>query len=90
MPQAMASTTVVRTAVARLELTPSMPILARMEVRAANTDDPTAKTNHMGKRFPYKRMGSLRAAVSIIAHLSRGCGMDGEKLRLPSFGCILL
>ena len=52
MPQLMASTTNVRMAVASVELTPSMPILARMEVRAANTADPSANTNHI--RIPPK------------------------------------
>ena len=47
MPQAMARTTKVRMAVARLELTPSMPTLARMEVSAANTADPSASRNHI-------------------------------------------
>ena len=42
MPQLISSTTAVRMAVARVELTPSMPILARIEVRAANTADPSA------------------------------------------------
>ena len=46
MPQLMTSTTTVRMAVARVELTPWMPILARMEVRAANTALPSANTNH--------------------------------------------
>ena len=32
MPQASAKTTIVRIAVARFEFTPSMPILAKMEV----------------------------------------------------------
>ena len=34
-------------AVARFELTPSMPILARMEVSAANIDEPNANKNHI-------------------------------------------
>ena len=38
----VSSTTAVRMAVARVELTPSMPIFARIEVRAANTADPSA------------------------------------------------
>ena len=42
MPQLISSTTAVRMAVARVELTPSMPIFARIEVRAANTADPSA------------------------------------------------
>ena len=36
-----------RMAVARFELTPSMPILARMEVIAANIDEPNANKNHI-------------------------------------------
>ena len=47
IPQAITSTTKVRMAVARLELTFSMPILARIDVRAANTADSMANTNHM-------------------------------------------
>lgn len=42
IPHARRSTTTVRMAVARLELTFSMPILARMEVSAAKTAEPTA------------------------------------------------
>jgi hypothetical protein len=34
-------------AVARLEFTPSMPILAKIEVSAANMDDPNANKNHI-------------------------------------------
>lgn len=34
-------------AVARLEPTPSIPTFARIEVRAANTDDKTANINHI-------------------------------------------
>ena len=47
IPQAITSTTAVRMAVARLEDTPSMPILARIDVSAANTADRSAKVNHM-------------------------------------------
>src|SRR5699024_3131984 len=47
MPQAMSTTTTVRIAVARLELTPSIPILARMEVSAAKTADRSANSSHM-------------------------------------------
>ena len=43
MPQAITSTTPVRMAVPRLDSTPEMPTLARMEVRAANTAEPTAQ-----------------------------------------------
>ena len=49
MPQLMASTTTVRMAVARVELTPSMPTLARIEVRAANRAEPSANTNHINR-----------------------------------------
>ena len=38
---AMITTTMVRIAVARLDFTPSIPILARIEVIAANTADKT-------------------------------------------------
>jgi len=34
-------------AVARLELTPSIPTLASIDVKAANTDDKIANTNHI-------------------------------------------
>ena len=47
IPQAIASTTTVRMAVAKLELTSSMPTLAKMDVSAANTAEPSAKTNHI-------------------------------------------
>ena len=50
MPQDMSRTTPVRMAVARLELTPSIPTLARMEVSAANTADSNARMNHIIKR----------------------------------------
>lgn len=46
MPQAMMSTTMVRSAVARFELTPSIPTFAKMEVSAANNADNNAKTSH--------------------------------------------
>lgn len=39
---AMTSTTAVRIAVARFDSTPEMPTLARIEVAAANTAEPTA------------------------------------------------
>lgn len=47
IPQASASTTIVRMAVARLESTPSIPILARIAVAAANTADRIANNNHI-------------------------------------------
>ena len=47
MTQDMASTTTVRRAVARLEGTPSMPTLARMEVAAAKRAERRANTNHI-------------------------------------------
>ena len=49
IPHAMTSTTTVRMAVARLELTFSIPIFARMEVSAANTAEPIANIHHMDK-----------------------------------------
>ena len=42
MHQAMISTTTVRMAVPRFDSTPEMPILARMDVSAANTAETTA------------------------------------------------
>ncbi len=47
IPHAITSTTTVLIAVARLEFTPSIPIFANMEVKAANTADNTAYTNHI-------------------------------------------
>lgn len=47
MPHAITTTTMVRIAVARLELTPSIPIFANMDVSAANTADPNANQNHI-------------------------------------------
>jgi len=44
---AISTTTIVLTAVARLELTPSIPILAKIEVSAANIADKIAKINHI-------------------------------------------
>lgn len=41
------TTTHVLTAVARFELTPSIPILARIDVRAAKTAEPIEKSNHI-------------------------------------------
>ena len=41
------STTTVRRAVARLELTPFIPTLAKIDVAAAKTADSSAKKNHM-------------------------------------------
>ena len=50
--QAMARTTTVLKAVARLLLTPSMPTFARMDVKAAKTADSKAKTNHITELTP--------------------------------------
>ena len=47
MPQATISTTKVRIAVAKLELTPSMPILAKIEVKAAKKAEKNANTAHI-------------------------------------------
>ena len=43
----MTNTTTVLIAVARFELTPSIPIFANIEVRAANIADNNAKANHI-------------------------------------------
>ena len=64
MPQAITSTTPVRMAVARLELTPSMPTLARIEVSAANTAEPSADTRD-GQQILRSRIG-LEAMVEVI------------------------
>ena len=45
--QAITSTTTVRMAVAKLELTFSIPILAKIEVSAAKTADKSANTTHI-------------------------------------------
>lgn len=47
MSQAIRMTTTVRIAVARLDGTPSIPILAKIDVRAAKIADKSAKKNHM-------------------------------------------
>jgi len=47
MAQAIRMTMTVRMAVARLDGTPSIPILAKIEVKAAKTADKSAKKNHM-------------------------------------------
>ena len=64
MPQAISSTTAVRMAVARLELTPLTPTFARIEVRAANTADSNANTNHItiGHLYTFQRL--LHALLS--------------------------
>ena len=47
IPHAITSTTTVRTAVARFDCTPLIPILANTEVNAANTAEPNANTAHI-------------------------------------------
>jgi hypothetical protein len=47
IPHAMITTTIVRIAVARLELTPSIPTFASIDVSAAKTADPSANPNHI-------------------------------------------
>ena len=47
IPQDISKTTKVRMAVARVEFTPSIPIFARIEVSAANMDEPNANKNHI-------------------------------------------
>jgi len=47
MPQATISTTIVLIAVARFELTSSIPIFAKTEVKAAKTAARIAYTNHI-------------------------------------------
>lgn len=44
---AMAKTTIVLRAVARFELTPSIPTFAKIDVNAANTADNNANTAHI-------------------------------------------
>lgn len=57
IPQAITRTTAVRIAVARLELIPSIPSLARMEVSAANSADSSANPAHI---HPHPVTGSVR------------------------------
>lgn len=47
IPHAIMRMTTVRMAVAKLEFTPSIPILAKIEVRAAKMADNREKMNHM-------------------------------------------
>lgn len=47
IPHAITTTTTVLTAVARFELTPSIPIFANIEVSAAKIADNNANTNHI-------------------------------------------
>lgn len=49
----MTTTTTVRIAVARLEFTPSIPILAKIEVKAANSADSIANKNHVSIHLPF-------------------------------------
>ncbi len=72
IPQDMASTTQVRRAVARLELTPSIPILAKMEVSAANTDDPSAKISHMKMIPPPMTRWSALVVVQFVQRIGPG------------------
>ena len=60
------STTTVRIAVAKLEFTPSIPILARMEVNAAKRADNKAKTIHI--LFPpfIEDIFNIKTSLSII------------------------
>lgn len=58
IPHAIATTTMVRIAVARLELTASMPTFASIEVSAAKIADSRAKTNHIQDRL--HKIGSNR------------------------------
>ena len=56
MPHAITSTTQVRMAVARFELTPSMPTLARIEVRAANTAERIGASTELLKALSKERV----------------------------------
>lgn len=62
IPHAMRSTTAVLKAVARFEFTPSMPIFARIDVRAANTDDNIANNSHISVP-PKNNGGQIRQAT---------------------------
>ena len=85
MPQAIKKTTSVRMAVARLESTPSMPTLARMDVSAAKTADRSARMSHIffvsfcmiipqrGREYPVLSEGLN--AVNGLAHDAGGSGL---------------
>ena len=47
IPHDITTTTTVRIAVARFEFTPSIPIFASIDVKAAKTADSRANTNHI-------------------------------------------
>lgn len=55
----MTKTITVLMAVARLELTPSIPTLARMEVNVAKTEDRIANSSHIITLSSYTRSHSM-------------------------------
>ena len=71
IPQAITRTTAVRIAVARLELTPSMPTFARIDVSAANTDDRIASKSHMMISLPYCQLSAGAASSGIFGKYYR-------------------
>ena len=73
MPHAMITTTMVRIAVARLEFTPSIPILARIEVNAANTADKTANI------IDAEAIAAMKSDVRVL-NFARGGLIDDEAL----------
>lgn len=74
MSQAMASTTKVLMAVARLLLTPSIPTLAKMEVRAAKTAESKARINHIAKPPIQENVGLLFHTQGIKGFLNDTLG----------------
>ena len=66
--RSIASTTTVRMAVARLEFTPSIPTLARIDVSAAKTADSIANTNHMISDSPFTQTHLLPIFIHAVEH----------------------
>lgn len=74
IPHDINRTTTVRIAVAKLELTPSMPIFDKTDVRAANIDDKIANTTHIisttekrheNTRAVYLRLADDRTGIAV-------------------------
>ena len=77
--QDMTSTTAVRIIVPRLDSTPSMPILPRMEVSAANTADRHAKSNHARLCFAPAGVSAAVPPVTVAT------GFTAEGRTAPAF-----
>ena len=64
IPHAITTTTIVRTAVARLELTPSIPTFARIEVSAAKIEERSANNNHIPFHLPFiNKMSGAKGTI---------------------------